>query len=98
LAGTLSFVEKICQRAALFWFGLQDIGIFYSQAVIQRTIVDFPVFFGARFSGKDCSFVPIQTVIRTSRMLDSCLSVAAQNFEVFSKIHLKKIKNILYNS
>jgi hypothetical protein len=37
-------VKKICQRAALFWFGLQDIGIFYSQAVIQRTIVDFQAF------------------------------------------------------
>ncbi len=33
--------------AALFWFGLRDVGIlqiFYSRAVIQRTIVDFTVF------------------------------------------------------
>ncbi len=44
LAGALLFVEKIRQRAALFWFGLWDVGIFYSQAVILRTIVDFPVF------------------------------------------------------
>jgi hypothetical protein len=47
LAGVLLFVEKIRQRAALFWFGLQDVGILqilYSQAVIQRTNVDFPAF------------------------------------------------------
>jgi hypothetical protein len=31
-------------------------------------------------------FVPIQTVIRTSRRLDSFLYETAQNFEVFSKI------------
>jgi hypothetical protein len=42
LAGALLFVEKISQRAVLFWFGLRDVGIlqiFYSQAVIQRTNV-----------------------------------------------------------
>jgi hypothetical protein len=44
LAGALLFVEKIRQRAALFWFGLRDVGIFYPQAVIQRTIVVFPAF------------------------------------------------------
>jgi hypothetical protein len=36
--------EKICQSAALFWFGLQDVGILYSRAVIQRTIDVFPAF------------------------------------------------------
>jgi hypothetical protein len=44
LAGTLLFVEKIRQRAPLFWSGLPDVGIFYSRAVIQRTIVDFLAF------------------------------------------------------
>ncbi len=44
LAGALLFVEKIRQRAVLFWFGLRDVGIFYSRAVIQSTIVDFPAF------------------------------------------------------
>ncbi len=38
MAGELLFDEKICQRAALFWFGLRDVGILYSRAVIQRTI------------------------------------------------------------
>jgi hypothetical protein len=47
LAGILLFVEKICQRAALFFFGLRDVGIlqiFCSRAVIQGTIVDFLAF------------------------------------------------------
>jgi hypothetical protein len=44
LAGTLLSDEKICQRTALFWFGLRDDGILHSQAVIQRTIVVFPAF------------------------------------------------------
>jgi hypothetical protein len=47
LAGALLFVKKIRQRAALFWFGLLDVGVLqicYSRAVIQRTIVDFPAF------------------------------------------------------
>jgi hypothetical protein len=38
LAGTLLFNEKIHKRVVLFWFGLRDVGLIYSQAVIQRTI------------------------------------------------------------
>jgi hypothetical protein len=40
-------LKKIRQIAALFWFGLGIVGflqIFYSQAVIPRTIVDSPTF------------------------------------------------------
>jgi hypothetical protein len=37
LAGAVLVDEKFPQSAALFWFGLRDIGILYSQAVIQRT-------------------------------------------------------------
>jgi hypothetical protein len=47
LAVALLFVEKIRQSAALFWFGLRIVGflqIFYSQAVIPRTIGDSPAF------------------------------------------------------
>jgi hypothetical protein len=44
LAGTLLFNEKIHQSAALFWFGLRDIGVLFSQAVIQRTIDVSPAF------------------------------------------------------
>jgi hypothetical protein len=35
LAGILLFVEKICQRDALFWLGLWVVGISYSRAVIH---------------------------------------------------------------
>jgi hypothetical protein len=38
LAGTLLFDEKIRQSVALFLFGLREVGLLYSQAVIQRTI------------------------------------------------------------
>jgi hypothetical protein len=47
LAGAILFDEKIRQSAALFWSGLRDVKILqilYSQAVIQRTIVDSPAF------------------------------------------------------
>jgi hypothetical protein len=44
LAGALLFDEKIRQNAALFWFGLRDVGILYSQAAIQRTIDVSPAF------------------------------------------------------
>jgi hypothetical protein len=44
LAGELLFDEKIHQSAALFWFGLRDVGMFYSRAVIQRTIDVSPAF------------------------------------------------------
>jgi hypothetical protein len=44
MAGALSFDEKICQSAALFWFGLRNEGIFYLRAAIQRTIDISPAF------------------------------------------------------
>jgi hypothetical protein len=44
LAGAFLFDEKIRQRTALFWFGLRDVGILHSQAVIKRTIVVSPAF------------------------------------------------------
>jgi hypothetical protein len=31
-------MEKIHQSGTLYWFGLRDVGILYSGAVIQRTI------------------------------------------------------------
>jgi hypothetical protein len=44
LAGVRLFDEKIRQNVALFWFGLRNVGILYSQAAIQRPIVEFPAF------------------------------------------------------
>jgi hypothetical protein len=64
------FGEKIRQSAALFWFGLRDVGMLYSQAVIQRTIDVSPAFLELG-SPKRSRFELLQTVIQTSRMLDS---------------------------
>jgi hypothetical protein len=44
LAGALLFDEKISQCAALFWFGLQDVGILCSCAVLQIIIDVSPAF------------------------------------------------------
>jgi hypothetical protein len=44
LAGALLFDENIRQNAALFWFGLCDVGILYLRDVIQRTIDVSPAF------------------------------------------------------
>jgi hypothetical protein len=44
LAGALSFDEKFRQSAALFLFGLRNVGVLNSRAVIQRTIDVFPAF------------------------------------------------------
>jgi hypothetical protein len=44
------FDEKIRQSASLFWFGLRNVRILYSQAVIQRCL---SCIFGAPFGGKD---------------------------------------------
>jgi hypothetical protein len=80
------FDEKIRQSAALFWFGLRDIGILYSQAIIQITIdVSLPYFCNT-VRQKMSRFEYMQTVIQTSRRLDSFLHEAAQNFELLSII------------
>ncbi len=44
MAGALLFEEKIHQSAALFWFGLLDVEILYSRAVIQRKTNVSPAF------------------------------------------------------
>jgi hypothetical protein len=44
LAGELSFDEKIRQSAALVWFGLRNVDIFYLRTAIQRTIDASPAF------------------------------------------------------
>jgi hypothetical protein len=43
-AGALLYDENICRSAALFLFGLWDVGILYSQAVIHRTLDVSPAF------------------------------------------------------
>ncbi len=55
------FDEKLRQRTALFWFGLRDVGILNSRAIIQRTIVDFPAFL------EHCSAEKIPVCAQTNR-------------------------------
>jgi hypothetical protein len=89
LAGALLFDEKICQTAALFWFGLQDVRIpeiFYSLAVLQRTIVDSPAFLEPGFGIKDCGLCPYNPSAKEVREVERFLYESAQDFEVFSNI------------
>jgi hypothetical protein len=95
LAGALLFDEKICQSAALFWFGFQDVGILYLKAVIQRTNDVSPAFL-EHGSVKKIAFEHLQTVIQTStgRRLDSFLHEVAQIFELLFKIQYLNHKPI----
>jgi hypothetical protein len=45
LAVTLLFAEKSAKVLLCFLFGLRNVGILYSQAVIPRKIVESPAFF-----------------------------------------------------
>jgi hypothetical protein len=85
LAGALLFDDKICLTATLLWFGLRNVVILYSRAVIHRTIDVSPAFLEHVSEEK--------TVIQTSRILDSFLHEASQNFELLSNILRSKIKN-----
>ncbi len=67
----LQLVSKEFQHPAIQTKTEQHIGGFFHQIKVQQPI------------GRKDS---MQTVIRTSRMFDSYLHEAAQNFEVFSKI------------
>jgi hypothetical protein len=90
LAGALLFDEKICQSAALFWFGLRDVRILYSRAVIQRTIDVSPSFLEHGLAEK------IRVWAHANRDPNKqevgFIFEAAQNFELLSifKIRNKK--------
>jgi hypothetical protein len=55
-------------------------------AVIQRTIVDSPTFFGNWFVGKDCSLYPYNPSAKEVGGLEVFLYEAAQKFKLFSNI------------
>jgi hypothetical protein len=65
------------------WFGLQDVGILYSRAVIQRTtqLMSLPHFWSTVWQKRSRS-----EHMQTSRRLDLFLHEAAQNFELLSNI------------
>ncbi len=62
---------------------LEFIQIFFSQAVIQRTIVDFSAFLVTGLEEKDCGLWPYNPGFQQVGGLDAFLYGAAQNFEVF---------------
>ncbi len=75
----------------LLYFGL-DCGMleFFTHTSRNLKNIDFsPAFFGAKFGGKD-SGLHMETVIQTSRRLDSFLHEAAQNFQLLSNIQDQK--------
>ncbi len=61
---------------------LEFLQIFFSQAVIQRTIVDLP-HFGDWFCGKDFGLCTYNTCAEHEGGLEAFLYEADQNFEVF---------------
>jgi hypothetical protein len=68
----------------IFWFGLQDVGILYSRAIIQRTVVVCSAFLEHGLAEK------FTVCAHTNRAPNN------QNFEFFSNIknQNKKIKNL----
>jgi hypothetical protein len=65
----------------VFWFGLRDVGILFSRAIIQITTDVSPTFL-EHGSVERSRIEHMQTVIQTSRRLDSFLHEVAQNFEL----------------
>jgi hypothetical protein len=86
LAGALLFDEKIHQIAALFWFGVRDVEILYSQAAIQ-TINVFPAFLEhAWFGGKDRGLSTCKPCSKQAGGWIPFLHEAAQNFELILNV------------
>jgi hypothetical protein len=72
----------------MLYFGLERgllkfIQIFFSQAVIQRTIVDFPAFLETGLEEKDCGLWQYNPWSQQVGGLYAFLYESAQNFEVF---------------
>jgi hypothetical protein len=83
LAGAFLFYEKIRKSAALFWFGLPDVGIlqlFCSRGVLQRRIVNnLHIFVG----GKDCGLCPYNPSAEEVGGLYGFLYEALKSFQIF---------------
>ncbi len=78
---------KVLHYSGLDW-GM-FLQIFFSQAVIQRPIVDFPAFLETCLAEKIAVW---DHTTHDPNKLDSFLYEAAQNFEVFLKIQDQKKK------
>ncbi len=88
LAGALLMDEKIGQSTALFWFGLQDVGILQNILLTScnpKSSCWISRIFGAWFWEKIAVCAHTNRVLN-KQGLDSFLYEAAQIFEVFSNI------------
>ncbi len=99
LDGLLLFDEKIHQSAALFWFGLRNVGIlqiFYSQAVIQRTIFNSPTFLETGLAEKIAVCAHSNHLPKKQEDQSYfCMKLlrTLNSFQIF-KIKIKKYKNL----
>ncbi len=83
--------EKIRQSAALFWFGLQNDGIIYLRAAIQRTIDVSPAFMEYGLAKKIAAWAHAnREPPEQAGGLEAFLHGAAQNFEVVLNIQDQK--------
>jgi hypothetical protein len=82
-------MKKSAKSAALFCFGMWDVGLLYSRAEIPRTIDSIPYFWGM-VRRKRSRFEHMETVIQTSRRLDLFLHESVQNFELLSNMKDQK--------
>ncbi len=83
------------QSAALFWSGLRDVGILYSQAIIQRT-TDVSVAFLEHGSAEKIAVWAHANCDPNMQEFGFILHEAAKNFELLSKIkdQKQKIQNL----
>jgi hypothetical protein len=90
LAGALLFDEKIRQSTALFWFGLQDVGILYSGTVIQRTIDVSPAFLE---HGSTEKIVVLSTCKPRSKIAGGWIHFCMKQLKTLNSYQIFKIKN-----
>jgi hypothetical protein len=89
LAGALFLMKKSAK--VLLYIGIDCVMLesFTHETVIQRTIDVSPAFLEQGLAERSW-FDHMQTVIQTSRRLDSFLHEAAKNFELLSNIQDQK--------
>jgi hypothetical protein len=70
---------KIRQRTAKFWFGLWNVGILHSWAVLQH--------FWSTVQRKRSQFLHIQTVIQTRRLETKILKTKIKKSKIYAKVN-----------
>jgi hypothetical protein len=82
LAGALLFDEKIRQRTALHYFGL-DCGMLEFFTYEPKTNCCLSRIFGAQLGRKDSGLYPYKSWSKQAGELEAFLYLAAQSFELF---------------